>query len=74
MARLVFTRPSDDEWYPNDIDRMLRILEANGHTATRADVNDAWKARSERSCATWLSLGDDDEEVLADLMRILDEE
>lgn len=73
MANLIFKRPAADEYDRWDVDRMIEVLEARGHTVSRADAHDAWKAHSESSCATWLILPDSDDDLVDELLRILDE-
>ena len=56
--------------HPDDIERMEQVLGAAGFECSQADLALAWKAYSESSCASWLSLPDD-EELLNILMAQL---
>ena len=48
-----------------DLDRMVAILSAQGHSVSRLAVFLAWANISLQPCASWLSLDDDEEIVFA---------
>lgn len=58
--------------YPEDVNRMIKILHDNGYSASARDCDRAWSKYSDDYCAGWLRLGSD-EEVLDVLMDNLEE-
>jgi hypothetical protein len=56
------------ERYPDDIDRMQRVLIANGCLAARADLEALWGDYSDSFAAGWLFLPESDDELLGILM------
>ena len=50
------------EW-PEDVERIKRILLERGYRATCKQCEELWDAYSDSMCAGWMNLGDDDEDV-----------
>ena len=71
---LIFHRavPDDEEGRRSDIDRMVECLEAAGYTASRRDLLDAWNTFSAHYEAGWMTLPDDNADLLDELLRRLD--
>jgi len=69
---LHFREPQYDEQFPDDIDRIQRILFDKGYTTTRQDIQLAWKCFSETLAANWIILPEDDEDVFYTIMGYLD--
>lgn len=58
----------DNIEFPEDVERMQRILRARGQDRwTDAQVADAWERYSERMLAGWLEPGTDDDFIFAGL-------
>ena len=51
--------------YPEDVGRILQILNERGFTANDLDIHEAWSAYSDSMAASWMSLDDDDDAVFA---------
>jgi hypothetical protein len=72
VTHYVFNPPPPlEERFPDDIDRMVRVLAERGHSASRADLASAWEAHSESYAAGWLSPPEEDDDLVADLMTVL---
>ena len=74
MTRYRLARETHHETFPDDVDRMERVLAAHGHTAPRSDLDAAWRLHSDGYAAGWVSLPDDDAALLAHLMALLEED
>ncbi len=63
-----------EDYYSDDITRMRQICHRKGFETTRADVTEAWAHHSERVCAGWLVLPEDDEELFLELLEEMETE
>ncbi len=67
MKTLKFKPP---EWlkesfrWGDDVDRIVAICKANGFSISEADAHHAWEEHSDNYAASWLVLGDDEDEIL----------
>lgn len=69
LKTLTFQEPED---YPSDIDRIVRVMRAEGYLVSRADARRAWEAYSESYSAGWLIMHDlSDDEVYGNVLRYL---
>lgn len=59
--------------YPHDCERIQRILYDRGYYITMDDAQDVWSEHSDRLCASWLILPEDDELVFKAVMREVEE-
>lgn len=73
MTRLVF-KDDFDIRYPEDVARIVEVLERAGYEISPQDAAKAWEAYSETSCASWLMLPDDDEILEIQVKSCLHEE
>jgi hypothetical protein len=58
--------------YTNDIDRIVKIFSDKGYEISATDAVKAWEQFSESYCASWMSLGDDNE-VFEDVFSYFEE-
>jgi len=67
----VLTFRKDEEWRirSEDIERLKAVLEENGFTAAENDIFLAWSRHSEGMSAVWLGLPQDDDVLLAIMLR-----
>jgi len=47
--------------YPEDIDRIYNVLEREGFSITKEEIDEIWNLYSEDRCAGWLYLPEDNE-------------
>lgn len=74
MRTLIFERQDEIDFrHLDDIERMENVLATHGYSATRGDLDDAWSAHSETSCASWLGLPEDDDQLFQQLRGMLTE-
>ena len=55
--------------YPEDVERIVKILAERGYRATNHQANQVWDMYSESMCAGWMILPENDEEVF-DCIRL----
>lgn len=49
--------------FPEDVERIKRILLERGYRATCKQCEELWEAYSDSMCAGWMYLDEDDEDV-----------
>lgn len=70
MTPLWFIEPRDDhdDRYAEDIERLVQVARDAGYLVRPVDARRAWEAYSETSCASWMSLTDEED---AHLLSVL---
>lgn len=63
--------PQLDPLFQPDVNRLVRLAQEAGLTASRTAIIRAWQAYSSAWMATWLSLDEDDASVLQTLQQYL---
>lgn len=58
--------------YPEDIDRIVRVLAGAGISCSEDQALRLWTRRSDEMCASWLGLPSDDQILLTELLRELE--
>ena len=53
--------------YPQDVERIQKILASEGHSVSKEDAEKLWSDHSYSSAAGWLILPDDDDDLLQTL-------
>lgn len=77
MQRLKYIPPRDtSDWdpvreYPEDVARLLHILERAGFAVSSEDVAAAYRDYSSSLCAGWIHLDDSDDRLLEFLLAYL---
>lgn len=72
MKRLRIKDPNEIR-YPEDIERIGKLLFCEGYWSTPEECQQLWKLYSDDLCAGWLILPEDDDAVLAAIRPYIDD-
>jgi hypothetical protein len=71
MKRLVLRKPDDE--FAQDAKRIQQALAKNGFLATDDECRQLWQLFSDNMCAGWMTVPNDDGEILASVSPYFDE-
>ena len=55
----------DNKRYPQDCERIQKLLQSKGHYFSLEHIQNFWESYSDSLCASWINLPEDDEELLS---------